>query len=128
MGYSAIAVILLVYSGLMTFFLVPFQRRVYSKKYKQNQVSFLSVFKDSLIKMIVHKKAILAFILLSFTVFCIWLGYADAEYHYNAHSGYSPISTNIKAIYSMFGLFVYTVLLFLLLGFARTLKIVKSAF
>lgn len=127
MGYSEIAVILLVYSGLMIFFLVPFQRRVHSKNFQQNQVSFISVFKDSLIKIVFHKKAILALILLGFTLISIWLGYADVEYHYNAHSGYPPISTNLKAIYSICGVLVYTVVLLLLLGYVRTLKIVKSA-
>ena len=57
----------------------------------------------------------------------IWSGYAAAEAHYNNHSGYPPISTNLEAIYSMFGLLIYTVLLLLFLGFVRTIKIVKAA-
>ncbi|MBU8878839.1 hypothetical protein BGM26_07545 [Bacillus sp. FJAT-29790] len=127
MGYSEIAVILLVYSGLMTFFLVPFQRRIHSKNYHQNKLSFTLVFKDSLIKMIFHKRAIFALTLLGFTLISIWLGYADIEYHFNAHSGYTPISTNLKAIYSICGVLGYTVILLMLLGYVRTLKIIKSA-
>ena len=127
MEYSDIAVMLLVYSGLITFFLVPFQREVNLINQQQSQVTFITVFKDSLGKMIFHKKAVFACVLLCFTLFSICLGYVNAEYHFNAHSGYPPISTNIKAIYSMCGLLVYTVVLFLLLGFVRTLKIVKSA-
>ncbi|RST59596.1 hypothetical protein D5F11_010835 [Siminovitchia terrae] len=126
MGYSEIAVILFVYSGLMTFFLIPFQRRAHSKSYQQNQISFISIFKSSLVKMIFHKKAILALTLLGFMLISIWLGYAGVEDHYNAHSGYSSISTNFKAIYTICGVFVYTVVLLLLLGYVRTLKIVKS--
>jgi hypothetical protein len=126
MGYSEIAVMLLVYSGLIIYFLVPFQRGVNLINQQRGQVTFITVFKDCLIKMIVHKKAILASMLFGFTLISIWLGYAAAEYHYNAHSGYPPISTNLKAIYSMCTLLGYTVFLFLFLGFVRTLKIVKK--
>lgn len=126
MGYSEIAVMLLVYSGLFTFFLVPFQRGVYLINMQQSEVSFKIVFKDSLIKIIFHKKAVFACILLGFTLFSIWLGYAEKEYHFNAHSGYPPISTNLKAIYSMCAVLVYTFVLYLLLVFVRTLKIVKN--
>ena len=45
--------------------------------------------------------------LLSFTLFCIWLTYDAAEYHVNAHSGYPPISMDLKAFYSMGGTCVY---------------------
>ena len=56
----------------------------------------------------------------------IWLVYDGAEYHFNTHSGYPPISRNLKAIYSMSGVLVYTVVLYLLIAFVRTLKIVKK--
>ncbi|WP_313800416.1 hypothetical protein [Cytobacillus sp.] len=127
MEYSEILVMLLVYSGLMTFFLVPFQNQVNSKDYQQNQGFFKEIFKDNLINLVFHKKAILALILIGFTLLSIWLGYSGIEEHYNSHSGYPPISTNLKALYSICGVLVYTVVLLLFLGYVRTLKIVNSA-
>ncbi|MGN1400429.1 MAG: hypothetical protein ACI4XL_02915 [Bacillus sp. (in: firmicutes)] len=122
MGYSEIVVMLLVYSGLIVFFLVPFQS---GWNQHPRPINFITVFKDSLTKMIFHKKSIFALILISFTLFSIWFGYKGEEYHFNAHSGY-PISTNLKAFYSMCGVLVYTVILYTLIAFLRTLKIVKN--
>lgn len=57
-----------------------------------------TVFKDTLIKMVLYKKAIFALILLSFTLFSIWSSYEEAENHINAHSGYPPLDIDYKAI------------------------------
>jgi hypothetical protein len=128
MGVSEIAVLLLVYSGLLIFFLVPLESRVQSKYHQQSrQVSFLSVFKDNLVTMVFHKKAVLAMVLLGVTLICIWSGYANVEWHYNAHSGYLPISTKLTAIYSICSVLIYTIVLLLFLGYVKTLKIVMSA-
>ena len=127
MGVSEIAVLLLVYSGLLIFFLVPLESRVQSKYHQQSQVSFLSVFKDNLVTMIYHKKAVLALVLVGVTLICIWSGYANVEWHYNAHSGYLPISTKLTAIYSICGVLIYTIVLLLFLGCVKTLNIVMSA-
>ncbi|MGE7838270.1 hypothetical protein ABE042_17540 [Viridibacillus arvi] len=126
MGYSEILVMLLVYSGLIVFFLVPFQSGLNLMNQEQRQINFITVFKDSLIKIVFHKKSIFALILLIFTLFTIYLGYEGAEDHFNAHSGYPPISTDLKAIYSMSAVLVYTVVLYLLIAFVRTLKIAKN--
>ena len=72
MGYSEIVVLFLVYSGFIAFFLVPFQSDWCLINHQQSQINFITAFKDSLIKMFFHKKAILAFILLSCTLFSIW--------------------------------------------------------
>jgi len=90
-------------------------------------MNFITVFKGSLIKMVINKKAIFALIILGCTLLIIWTGYEGVEFHFNAHSGYPPISTDLKAIYSMCGVLVYTVVLYLLIAFLRTLKIVKNA-
>jgi hypothetical protein len=127
MGYSEIVVVLIVYSGFTAFFLVPIQSGWNSINQQQSQMDFITVFKDSLINMVFHKKAIFGLILLGCTLFIIWTGYEGAEYHFNAHSGYSPISTDLKAIYTMCGVLVYTVVLYLLIAFMRTLSIVKNA-
>ena len=127
MGYSEIVVVLLVYSGLVSFFLVPFQSEWNLIGQQQSHIKFGKVFKDSLISMVFHKKAIFALILLSFTLFIIWSIFQGAEYHFNAHSGYPPISLELKATFSMGSLLVYTIVLSLLIAFMRTLKIVKNA-
>ena len=126
MGYSEIIVILLVYSGMIIYFLVPFKNNKDVVKEKESQVKIARVFKDSVIDIILHKKAVLASILLSFTLLCIWSTYDAAEYHVNAHSGYPPISMDLKAFYSMGKVLVYTIVLTFLLAFLRTLKIVKG--
>ena len=127
MGVSEFIIMLLVYSGLILYFLIPFQRKVNLRNQQHSKSAFITVYKHSLRKMIFHKKALVAFILLGFTLVMIWSGYAAAEVHYNNHSGYPPISTNLEAVYMMCGLLIYTVLLLFLFCFVRTIKIVKAA-
>lgn len=124
---SEIIMMLFVYSGLILYFLIPFQKKVNLRNQQHSKSAFKTVYKHSLRKMLFHKKAIFAFILLGFTLFMIWSGYAAGESHYNNHSGYPPINTNLERVFSMFGLLIYTVLLLLLLVFVRTIKIVQSA-
>jgi len=76
--------------------------------------------------MVFHKKAVLAMAILGFMLISIWSGYANVEWHYNAHSGYLPITTKLIAIYSIWGVLIYTIVLLLFLGYLRTLKIIKS--
>ena len=63
MEYSEIVVVLLVYSGSIAFFLVPFQGEWNLINQHQSHVKFREVFKFNLTSMIFHKKAILALIL-----------------------------------------------------------------
>ena len=126
MGVSEFIMMLLVYSGLILYFLIPFQRKVNLSNQQHSKSAFITVYRHSLRKMIFHKKALVAFILLGFTLVMIWSGYVAAESHYNNHSGYPPISTNSERVYSMLALLIYTVFLLLLLGFVRTIKIVKT--
>ncbi len=78
-------------------------------------------------KTIFHKKAILALALLVFTLIIIQTGYASSEWHYNAHSGYPPISKQLTALYTIFGVVLYTVALLLFLVYLRTLKNLNNA-
>ena len=126
MGYSEIIVILLVNSGLIIYFLVPFKNNKDVANERESQVKITRVFKDNFIAIILHKKAVLALILLSFTLFCIWSINDAVEYHVNAHSGYPPISMDLKVFYSMGAVLVYTIVLTFLLAFLRTFKIVKG--
>lgn len=126
MVYSEVGVMLLIYSGLIIFFLVPFQRGLSLINQQKNPITFTPIYKDNLMELIFHKKAIFAFILFIFTLLLIWLNYKTADDHFNKHSGYPPISSNLQAIYSICGVIIYTVILYLLLAFVRTIKIVKN--
>ena len=110
-------VFFVVYSGLMAFFLISFERNTSVVK----QQTFTQVIRQTLF----HKKAILALLLLGFVLFSIWSTYEAAEWHVNEHSGYPPISTDVQAVYAMTGVVVYTVVLAFLLACWRTLTIVK---
>lgn len=126
MGYSEIIVILLVYSGLMTFLLLPFRSGMVVINRQKSQVKFAQIFKENFSGIILHKKVILAIVLLALTLYYIWAAYGSTEYHFNAHSGYPPINTKLNAIYSMIGVFLYTVVLTLGIAFLKTLKVVKK--
>lgn len=126
MGYSEIIVILLVYSGLMTFLLLPFRSGIEVINQQKSQMKFAQIFKENLSGIILHKKVILAIVLLALTLYYIWAAYASTEYHFNAHSGYPPISKKLNAIYSMIGVFLYTVVLTLAIAFFKTLKAVRN--
>ena len=121
MSISEFVVLLVIYSGLLIFFLVPFPKKEQSKEQK-GQIPFSSIFKENLVKMVFQKKAILALVLFGYALISIQTGFAGAEWHYNAHSGYSPISNKLPALYSMGSVVVYTLVLLLSLGYMRTLK------
>ena len=126
MSISEFVVLLLIYSGLLIFFLVPFPKQERSKNHK-GQISFTPVFKENLVKMVFQKKAIFALVLFGFALISIQAGFADAEWHYNAHSGYSPISNKLPALYTMGSVVIYTAILLLVLGYIRTIKSMKGA-
>lgn len=126
MSYSEIGVFLLIYGGLLLYFLVPFQNEVSYTDYLQRSNSFTQRFKESLKTLIGHKKALFAFILLFFTILFTWFNTKAANDHLNAHSGYPPISANYQAIYSTLCVIIYTAVLYLLLAFVRTIKSTKK--
>ncbi|GAB0169622.1 peptide ABC transporter permease [Lysinibacillus sp. CTST325] len=110
MEVSELTVMVLIYSGIMIFFLVPFKRH-------QNQpIKRPITFKESLQHITFHKKALLTLLLSSFLLVAIWFGYDQEVYHFNAHSGYPPISSNSKAIFYMCALLGYTVILYVALA------------
>lgn len=126
MEFSEIIVILLVYSSMITFLLLPFQSGMDRINQQKSQRRFAQIFKRNLSEIIFHKKAILALVLLALTLYYVWAAYASTEYHFNAHSGYPPLSTKLNAITSMIGVFLYTVLLTLVIALLKTLKKVKT--
>ncbi|MFJ6208034.1 hypothetical protein [Lysinibacillus sp. NPDC092081] len=119
MGVSELTVMVVIYSGIMTFFLVPF------KRHQSNEIKRPITFKESLQHISFHKKAFLALLLLGFLLVAIWFGYEQKVYHFNAHSGYPPISLDSKAIFYMCALLGYTVILYLLLALCISLNISK---
>ena len=59
MGVSELTVLILVYSGIMIFFLVPF------KKHQSKETMRPITFKESLLHITFHKKALLALLFIS---------------------------------------------------------------
>jgi len=119
MGVSEFTVMILIYSGIMIFFLVPF------KKNPSEEIKRPFTFKESLLHITFHKKALLALLLLGFLLVAIWSGYEQDVYHFNAHSGFPPINSDSKAIFYMCATLGYTVILYFLLAFCFSLNISK---
>ncbi|MBG9453633.1 hypothetical protein ABE61_05965 [Lysinibacillus sphaericus] len=119
MGVSEFTVLVLVYSGIMIFFLVPF------KKHQNKEVKRPITYKESLLHITFHKKALLALLLITFLLVAIWFGYKQEIYHFNAHSGYPPISSDSKAIFYMCALLGYTVILYVALALWISLNNLK---
>lgn len=125
MNFSEFIILILIYSGLLIFFLIPFSKQNHLHDYRE-QLPLTAVFKKNLVDMISHKKTGLALLLFSLTLISIPIGFESAASHYNAHSGYSPISNNLQSSFSMIGLVIYTVALILVLGYLRTLKMMQK--
>ncbi len=119
MGVSEFTVLVLVYSGIMIFFLVPF------KKHQNKEVKLPITYKESLLHITFHKKALLALLLINFLLVAIWFGYKQEIYHFNAHNGYPPISSDSKAIFYMCALLGYTVILYVALALWISLNNLK---
>ena len=126
MSISEVTILPLIYSGMFIFLLVPSAKKE-SRKVHKGQSTFLFVFKDNLAKMVFQKKAVLALALFGITLFIIQSVFAGAEWHYNAHSGYPPISYKSSALFTMGGTIIYTAMLLLALGYGRTIKSMKNA-
>lgn len=122
MKFDELAVLTFIYSGLMTFFIVPFDRN----KPFEHPCTFSTLFRENLMRLIFHKKPLFAVILFILLLTGIWFGFKQQEYHIHAHSRNHPIHTITIAIFYMFGLFIYTIVLYLLLALTTTLKAYKK--
>ncbi|MFJ3386150.1 hypothetical protein [Lysinibacillus sp. NPDC086135] len=109
MGVSELTVRVLVYSGIMIFFLVSF------KKHQSKELSVQLLLKK-ICYITFHKKALLALLVTNFLLVAIWFGYKQEVYHFNAHSGYPPISSDSTAIFYMCTLLGYTDILYVTLA------------
>ncbi|AVK83882.1 hypothetical protein C3943_10030 [Lysinibacillus sp. B2A1] len=122
MKFDELAVLTFIYSGLMTFFIVPFDRN----KPFEHPCTFSTLFRENLMRLIFHKKPLFAVILFILLLTGIWFGFKQQEYHIHTHSRNHPIHTNTIAIFYMFGLFIYTIVLYLILALTTTLKAYKK--
>ncbi len=73
-----------------------------------------------------QKNSLFALILFILASISIWLGFSEVENHLNAHSGKPPVNMTIKAVYFICGLFLYTIVLYIMLIFDRVLKVVRA--
>lgn len=117
MTFSEIIVFGVIWGALMLYFLTPFKSKRLQNKKDQ---SFKSAFWESLRSGITHKKVILAFVMLSSTLAYIWQYYVQLEWHIAAHGG-SEMTFNptTKAIYTVVGIIIYAVILYLLSALKR---------
>ena len=126
MNVSEIIILLLVYSGLLIFFLSPY-REIEQIKESNDQVFFRSVFKNNLVNIVFQKKALFALMLLAIALISIQLLFDGAEWHYNAHSGYPSISNKLPAFFVMGSVVIYTIILLLSFAYMKTIKNMKEA-
>jgi len=124
MKFDELAVLTLIYSGLMIYFIVPLDRN--KRLVIQHPCAFSTLFKENLMRLFFHKKALFATMLFILLLTGIWFGIKQQESHINAHSGNPPIQTNTTAIFYMCGLLIYTIVLYLLLALTTTLKAYKK--
>lgn len=125
MSYSEIGVILLIYTGLFIYFLNPFQQLKPLNQY-QSPLTIKEVLKNTVIEMTFQKNSLFALILFILASISIWLGFSEVENHLNAHSGKPLVNMTIKAVYFICGLFLYTIVLYIMLIFDRVLKVVRA--
>ncbi|MED3574855.1 hypothetical protein ACTHO0_09260 [Cytobacillus praedii] len=126
MSFSEIAIMVLVFSGLFIFFLVPFERSANITNQQKSKIIFKTVLKDRIFYILHHKKAIFAYILLAVTLLGTWFGYASAEDHINAHSGRSPISMKENAYFTIGIILFYSLFLFFLIVFMNARRVCKE--
>ncbi|WP_079504643.1 hypothetical protein [Mesobacillus jeotgali] len=116
MQFTALVVFAIVWGGLMIFFLTP----VNDKGESYTTVTW----KVSLTRLILHKKAILAFALLLATLFSFWFYFESAE-DYNQLHGITKESAEPQVIFYMVSVVIYTIIIYLFLAVRWAIKSVK---
>ncbi|WP_226678474.1 hypothetical protein [Mesobacillus jeotgali] len=119
MSLAELLVFGIVWGGLMVYFLTPFNNKISSKG--NSKVTVSKAFKESLTRLILHKKAILALLMLIITLNFIWSYFISIDDHNKLH-GVNSESVKPQAILSMVSLTLYSVLLYILLAVRRVLK------
>ncbi|MBT2637492.1 hypothetical protein [Bacillus sp. ISL-39] len=118
MQFTAIVVFAIVWGGLMIYFLTPF----YGKVERNPNDSFAKALKVSLTRLILHKKAILAFLLLLVTLMSIRSYFISAEEYDRLHA---ITRESGNPVLYMVSVVLYAALLYLLLAVRWAVKSAK---
>jgi hypothetical protein len=119
MSLAELMVFGIVWGGLMVYFLTPFNNKISVEG--DAQVTVSKAFKESLTKLILHKKAILALLLLVITLNFIWSYFISID-DYNKLHGVTSESGKPQAIFNMISVTLYSATLYILLAVRRALK------
>lgn len=115
MPFSAIVVFAIVWGGLLVYFLTPFNGKMESGA----DAPFFEALKVSFKRLIFHKKAILAFLLLMFTLLSIWSYFISTEEYDELHA--MNTDSGDPVLY-MIGVVLYATLLYLFLAVRWVMK------
>jgi hypothetical protein len=128
MQFSEIVVFGIVRGGLMIYFLTPFNKLTSIEIQGITDVTFSKAFKNSLTKLVLHKKAILALLMLIITLIYIWMYYTSIEWYIRVHGEVvQSINPMEQAIFNTINITLYTAILYLLLAFRKTIKLLKKS-
>ncbi|MGV2941625.1 hypothetical protein AB5I83_18635 [Mesobacillus sp. LC4] len=118
MPFSALVVFAIVWGGLMVYFLTPFNGKMESGA----DDPFFEALKVSFKRLIFHKKAILAFLLLMFTLLSIWSYFISTEEYARLHAMRSKAG---DSVFYMISVVLYAAFLYIILAVRWTVKSVK---
>jgi hypothetical protein len=127
MQFTEIVVFGIVWGGLMIYFLTPFNKKTVIEIQGSTDVTFSKAFKDSLTSLILHKKAILALLMLMITLIYIWMYYTSIEWYFKAHGEVEKsVNPMDQAFYYMINIISYAAFLYLFLAIRKTIKLFKN--
>ena len=118
-----------IWGWLMIFFLTPhLQKRSAEPQEKYAQMTFSNAFKKSLIQVVLHKKAILGLLLFVATIIYFWSYFESIEAYQQIHGedGFRLINPKVDGIYYVFGVTIYTAVLYLCAAINTADKVLKS--
>ncbi|WP_226646840.1 hypothetical protein [Mesobacillus subterraneus] len=115
MPFSAIVVFAIVWGGLLVYFLTPFNGKMESSA----DAPFFEALKVGFKRLIFHKKAILAFLLLMFTLLSIWSYFISTEEYARLHAMRSKAG---DPVLYMSGVVLYAAFLYLFLAVRWAMK------
>lgn len=118
MQFTAIVVFAIVWGGLMIYFLTPF----HSKIERNPDDTFTKAFQVSLTRLILHKKAILALLLLLVTLMSIRSYFISAEEYARLHA---ITRESGNPVFYMVSVVLYAALIYLFLAGRWAVKSAK---
>lgn len=128
MQITEIVVFGMIWGGVMIYFLTPFNRKTNVEFHGDKNRTFKNVFIGSLLRLVFHKKAILAFVMLGATFFYIWSYYSSLEMYFQVHERIEKtIDPTKQAIFYTLSFFIYALIICFLIAFKNTLKVLKKS-